>query len=297
MLNIKSGLTFFVAILLIALFWSVSSQAVAESLIPQSRPDSPRTYLGFDVNDYPGDAALPALRQTFEFAGYWLNVPPGAKQNNWTGKRAEFVKNYFGFLVLFNGRLERELTSPSHDTELARMDAKSAIAAARQEGFPANTIIFLDQEEGGRLLAPQMAYVLEWFDTVNSNGFRSGIYCSGMPAKEGKSTIVTANDIHERAGDREITFFVYNDKCPPAPGCALIKPPPSPAASGVSFATVWQFAQSPRRSGFTKSCSATYNSDGNCYPTTDTAAPSSKQRARIYLDLDSATSPDPSNGR
>src|SRR6202789_473512 len=114
MLNIKSALSFFAAMLLIASFWSVSSQAVAESLIPQSRTDSGRTYLGFDVNDYPGDAALPALRHTFEFAGYWLNVPPGAKQNNWTGKRAAFVKNNFGFLVLFNGRLERELTSPSH---------------------------------------------------------------------------------------------------------------------------------------------------------------------------------------
>src|ERR1700733_15359697 len=111
-----------------------------------------RVYLGFDVNEYPGDQSLPALRKTFAFAGYWLNVPPGADENNWSGKRAEFVKNDFGFLVLFNGRLDKELSSPSRAVELAALDAKSAIAAAQREGFPSHTIIFLDQEEGGRLL-------------------------------------------------------------------------------------------------------------------------------------------------
>jgi hypothetical protein len=36
-------------------------------------------YLGFDRNDYPGDASLKALRQTFSYSGYWLNNPPGEK--------------------------------------------------------------------------------------------------------------------------------------------------------------------------------------------------------------------------
>ena len=43
--------------------------------------------LGFDLNDYPGDAALPTLRQHFAFTGYWLNNPPGERQNTWIGKR------------------------------------------------------------------------------------------------------------------------------------------------------------------------------------------------------------------
>src|ERR1700722_20422736 len=129
-----------------------------------AQENASRIYLGFDVNEYPGAPALPALRKTFAFAGYWLNVPPGAGQNNWTGQRAQFVKNNFGFLVLFNGRLDKELTSPAHAAELAALDAQTAVAAAQREGFPANTIIFLDQEEGGRLLDKQMAYVLHWID-------------------------------------------------------------------------------------------------------------------------------------
>ena len=84
------------------------------------------TYLGFDANDYPGDDALPGLRRTFSFAGYWLNAPPGAKTNTWTGKRAELVKNGFGFLVLFNGRLAKELQPPVDASDLGASDAELA---------------------------------------------------------------------------------------------------------------------------------------------------------------------------
>jgi len=265
---------------------------------PSPAQENPsHVYLGFDVNEYPGDQALPALRKTFAFAGYWLNVPPGAKENNWTGKRAEFVKNSFGFLVLFNGRLDKELSSPAHAAELAALDAKTAIAAAQREGFPATTIIFLDQEEGGRLLDEQMAYVLKWADLINAAGFRAGIYCSGMPVKEGKAAITTAADVHEHEGSRTIAYFVYNDKCPPSPGCALTNNPPPPTSSGIPFASVWQFAQSPRRREFTKSCAATYSADGDCYPPPSAATAVSKTNGGIFLDLDSATLPDPSAAR
>jgi hypothetical protein len=292
-----SHLAIIITAVAFALLWFAPFLAHAQESAPASnQPNPPRTYLGFDVNEYPGDPALPSLKLTFEFAGYWLNVPPSAKQNNWTGKRSEFLKNGFGFLVLFNGRLDRELNSSQHAAELGAADAKSAIAAAEREGFPAGTIIFLDQEEGGRLLPEQMSYVLSWVEAINSNNFHAGVYCSGMPAKEEKTTITTANDIHDHQAGRTISYFIYNDRCPPSPGCVRAKSPPSPAASGIPFAAVWQFAQSPRRHEFTKFCSATYSADGNCYPPTNAATAISKQNG-IYLDLDSATSPDPSNGR
>src|ERR1700683_5682911 len=69
----------------------------------QISQEAPQTYLGFDANDYPGDAALPDLRRTFVFSGYWLNVPPGAKTNPWVGKPDVLLKNDFGFLWLFKG--------------------------------------------------------------------------------------------------------------------------------------------------------------------------------------------------
>ncbi len=259
------------------------------------RPSQPEkvpvpTYLGFDANDYPGDDALPGLRRTFSFSGYWLNAPPGAKTNSWTGKRAELVKNGFGFLILFNGRLAKELQPPVDASALGARDAELAVAAAQREGFSADTftVIYLDIEEGGRMLPPQINYIAGWKSRVESKGFVAGVYCSGMKVKEGKGqTITTADDIHERAP--VMAYFIYNDACPPSPGCAYLKNPPEPSQSGFAGARVWQFAQSPRRRNFTAHCGATYSSDGNCYP------PSSAAAGRVLLDLDSSVTADPSS--
>jgi hypothetical protein len=250
----------------------------------------PRTYLGFDANDYPGDDALPGLRRTFTFSGFWLNAPPGAKTNSWIGKRADLLKNGFGFLILFNGRLSTELNPPVDPRDLGVRDAETAVAAAQREGFSAATskVIYLDIEEGGRMLPTQLSYIQGWNERVASSGFAAGVYCSGMKVKEGKGqTITTADDIQERAP--VTAYFVYNDACPPSPGCAYLKNPPPPSQSGFSGARVWQFAQSPRRRNFSGPCSATYNSDGNCYPPVDIAA------GHVLLDLDSSVSADPSS--
>ncbi len=255
------------------------------------RNAGPRAYLGFDSNNFPGDAALPALRRTFSFAGYWLNRPPGGASVPWTGKRALLLRAGFGFLLLFNGRLEHGLQNPKRAAQLGSSDAAEAVRAASREGFHQGTIIFLDQEEGGEMEPDQMAYLLAWIDGVEAAHFLAGIYCSGMPVSAGKGgTAITANDIRRRVGNRAISFFVYNDACPPSPGCAISNRPPAPLQSGVPFASVWQFAQSPRRRQFTLACSATYNSNGNCY------APGLGEPSAL-IDLDSAASPDPSGGR
>ena len=252
---------------------------------------SPTCYLGFDSNEYPGDAALPSLRRTFSFSGYWLNIPPGADANEWVGKRSALLKNGFGFLVLFNGRTISQLKTLGSAADAGKVEGQSAAALAQQEGFHSGTVIFLDQEEGGRMTDEQNAYIFAWFDAVIAGGFRAGIYCSGMPAKEGRGqTIVTADDIRAHAGARKISFFVYDDACPPSPGCVYPKNPPPPSTSGLPYASVWQFAQSPRRHEFTKRCAATYNADGYCYA--PGAGPGS-----VNIDLNSSLSPDPSNGR
>jgi hypothetical protein len=248
-------------------------------------------YLGFDRNLYPGDAALGLLRQTFTFCGYWLNVPPGETSNTWQGRREVLISSGFGFLVLFNGRLDRQLKSLSNSRTLGMRDAAIAVEAAKKEGFPGGTIIFLDQEEGGRMLLEQRAYVYAWIDGVNASGYRAGVYCSGIPAIEkGGATIITANDLRDNADGRKIAFFVYNDSCPPSPGCAFPRNPPSPQQSGVPFAEIWQFAQSPRRREITARCPSKYNADGNCY------APLMQPTAGVDIDIDSADSADPSSG-
>ena len=243
-------------------------------------------YLGFDRNTYPGDSNLAILHRTFSYTGYWLNNPPGEKANTWVGKRQSVESAGFGFLVLFNGRLYKELKHNA--AALGQHDAQTATTSARREGFPAKTIVFLDIEEGGRMLPEQKAYIYAWVDAVTGTGFRAGVYCSGIPARDGKTSVVTAEDIRANSEGRDITYWVTNDVCPPSPGCAFSNPP-NPGQSGVSFAEVWQFAQSPRRSDFAAMC-RNYRSDKNCYP------PGVDPASHLHLDVNTATNADPSRG-
>ena len=273
--------------------WRLLAAMAALSFSCTSMHAESASYLGFDRNIYPGDANLKALHETFSYTGYWLNNPPGERENTWTGHRAAVEAAGFGFLVLFNGRLYGELKSVAHARKLGNSDAQTAAASARREGFPAKTIIFLDQEQGGRMLPEQKAYIYAWVDTITSAGFRAGVYCSGIPAKD-DDNIVTAEDIRRSAAGRQIVYWAINDACPPAPGCTFpVNPPahpPGPAQSGVAFAEVWQFAQSPRRKDVAAHCS-NYSRDGNCY------APGIPAAQRLHLDVNTATSPDPSHGR
>jgi hypothetical protein len=272
---------------------AVSAQMAGGGVPARADPVQPG-YRGFDRNDYPGDATMAAMHQTFAFTGYWLTHPPGEDANSWVGKRATLRAQGWGFLVLANGRLDAEIlkaqkkgTTPA---ALATQDAQAAVAAARREGFPTETILFLDQEEGGRLLEEQSAYLLAWTEAVSASGFRSGLYASGQPVPDGPGkTITTIDDVRAqvRAGKlHSIAMFAAQDACPPAPGCTLAAKPL--VASGELDLTAWQYAQSPRRKSITKSCGATYAADGNCY------APGAPG---VFLDMDAAASADPSQGR
>jgi hypothetical protein len=251
-------------------------------------------YLGFDRNDYPGDANLPALRQTFRYTGYWLNIPPGDSQNTWAGKRALLKRYGFGFLVLFNGRTDAELKGRDAAT-LGKSDGDAAVGAAKREGFKPNVLIFLDQEEGGRLLPEQAAYILAWIDAVHADGARAGVYCSGIPVRDISGTISTAEDIAQRlagSSKRAARLWIFDDRCPPSPGCSV-----TPPLVGLAFRpqppailAVWQYAQSPRRAEFSASCPQNQAPDGNCY------APGLPPGSNTFVDLNVTGSPDPSEG-
>ena len=286
---------------------SASSKATAAATATDGPPDrapaqvataraasESDSFAGFDRNDYPGDAAMQQLRKVFRFTGYWLTNPPGEGANSWVGKRATLRAQGWGFLVLADGRFDKEIlkaqkagTTPA---ALGKSDAATAVAAARREGFPAGTILFLDQEEGGRLLDEQAAYLLAWTEAVAGLGFKPGVYASGQRVQDDPGVwIDTIEDIRARVkknGLHEVAIFDALDQCPPAPGCTIHAKPLSAAAD--ADLTVWQYSQSPRRPEITQSCAASYASDGNCY------APGFPQ---LFLDMDAASSADPSHGR
>jgi hypothetical protein len=265
------------------------ASAVVLPLGAAEKPKDPprKAFLGFDRNEYPGDEAMQGLRRDFSFTGYWLNTPPGATRTTWTGKRGLVQSLGYGFLVLFQGKLSSELQASSDPARLGTEDALAAIQAAKDEGFPKGTIIFLGHEEGGRLVPIQRVYLHAWLDQMKRSPYRAGVYCSGIPVREPSGeSITTADDIKRNAGKRRVYFWVSNDACPPSPGCFTALRP-LPQESGIPFALVWQFAQSPKRAQISASCSGAYRTDGNCYP----------PESDVFVDINSSASSDPSRGR
>jgi hypothetical protein len=285
--NSRLPFTVFTCMLLIVAALPLVALLIAA---PSPQTVALHSYLGFDRNIYPGDAALPILRKTFAFTSYWLSPPPGEKRNTWKGKRELLLSQGFGFLVLYRGRDSDELKNEPDAARKGNQDGSVAAAAAKEEGFAVGTIIFLDIEEGGRLPETYHAYLRAWLEKLKRAGFVAGVYCSGIPVKEGPGvSVTTADDIRSHDPAREIIMWAFNDVCPPSPGCAFPENPPAPSASGIYYAGVWQFAQSPRRRERTARCPAKYAPDGNCYAPGDSAH-------AWFLDVNSAASPDPSGG-
>ena len=76
----------------------------------------------------------------------------------------------------------------------------------------------------------QADYVLGWTEAIARTDYKPGVYTSGLPVSDGAgpdgkpTTITTIQDIRARVAAahlHEVAFWVYQDACPPAPGCVV----------------------------------------------------------------------------
>jgi Domain of unknown function (DUF1906). len=271
------------ALALVACVWLVTDKAPAA-------PQMQHGLFGFDRNEYPGDAAMTQLRKHFAFTGYWLTPPPEERSNSWAGKRQALETQGWGYLLLARGRAANKIRDAAMAQQRGAADAREAARSARTEGFARGATIFLDVEDGGRLAPVYHDYLKSWADELVKLGFRPGVYCSGIPVDEGQGvTIVTAEDIRVNEAPRKFVLWVFNDACPPSPGCVSPTHIPLPSASGVKDAAVWQFVRSPKEKETASQC-AGYASDENCYAAADVAR-------KWFLDMKVAASANPSFAR
>src|SRR5260370_7739659 len=87
----------------VVLAFAASGRRVSTAA-PAPAPAPTDTYLGFDLNIYPGDDAMPILRKTFSFTSYWLGPPLGEKRKTCQDKRELPAPQRLGFAVPFNHR-------------------------------------------------------------------------------------------------------------------------------------------------------------------------------------------------
>lgn len=180
----------------------VAAAAVMVSAeVPRVAPgarDPGDTHLGFDTNKYPGDAAMNAWWKTgkYSWVGYYLEAPC-RKDHSWMGKRERLSNAGWGLAVIYVGQQTwnkpiARTTSTGNDCSTkfvngaqGKVDARHAIAMAKEEGFERGTVIFLDVEAMSVIPQGMRDYYRSWARTLLADGrYRPGIYSHTKNAEQ-----------------------------------------------------------------------------------------------------------------
>ena len=137
-------------------------------------------YAGFDTDIHPGLAQLAWLTENtnLKWCGYYLAPAPGHEDTSWMGQREVLAAEGWGMAPIFVGQ---QTAGPgSHNATDGQGSTDGALAAelACNEGFPPQSCIFLDWEDGSSPSQEAQAYIRAWATAVTASGYAPGIYCS-----------------------------------------------------------------------------------------------------------------------
>jgi hypothetical protein len=210
---------------------------------------------GFDKRDFPGLSQMQIWwdRSPYEWVGYYLPSPCYSGVA-WTGNRRQLMDQGWGLAVLYVGLQAPRPSAPSAPSvatpdstaaasvaptrcstntlsaEQGRLDADDAVNLAAADGFPENTVIYLDVERADPYPAELDTYVRSWIRRVRERRFVPGIYAHRLNAE---TLFNSARDVYREFGDSSSPpFWVSNSQ-----GFEITK---APSASGFPFATIWQ---------------------------------------------------------
>lgn len=230
-------------------------------------------YLGFDYWEYLGDQWMQDwwYYSPYYYTGFYLAPAPQHSDTSYMDKRATLENQGWGFLVIYLGHQYED--SPS--IEQGRLDAQDAHNLAKKAGFPYATTIFFDVEVP-TTDQDYLNYLEAWADEIMANtDYYPGFYIS----------YAYADNLKNMGGNMDSAeYWVYNVNCPPSPGCDDSDTELDPAGSKVSYATAWQYAQSPEPAG----SGCTNYVDGQC--------PQSYGGHEANIDINTADSTNPSEG-
>ena len=194
---------------------------------------------GFDAGDYPGDAAVTAWSgagSPFQFISFYLQAPcHGAKFITYAGRYGFLKAQGWGFAIVYVGRQQKGCGSKSLSQANGATDGADAIDKSKAEGFPGNSIVYLDVEPFDGAISPAMKdYAGAWIDAFLRDGtYRPGIYCHAK----------NALDLHQLGEER----YAAAGRPAGAPSFWITRPKAGfdigssvPTDCGLTFADVWQ---------------------------------------------------------
>ena len=240
--------------------------------------------------------------QDFSLHGLLAEHPSGRNARYVDWKAGDRATAYgFGFLVLFNGRPDAQLRRRDA-AALGTADGKAAAAAAAREGFRKMSSSFSIRKRAAGCCRNRTLICLPGSMRFAAQVRGPEFTVRGSTCQRAKVPSTRLGTLWSRrprgSNVREQKVRIQERRT-----CSFGLPTTSARLrrvarlrlhrlAGVStppiadFVTVWQYAQSPFRSEFSASCRARPAPDGNCYATDP----------KIFVDLNTARSPDPSDG-
>jgi hypothetical protein len=200
-------------------------------------------YAGFDTDIYPGKAQLVWLKANtnLSWCGYYLAPAPNHPDTTWMGQRQALVDAGWGLLPIYVGRQAPEPGSTDPIGPQGSADGDQAAHMARCEGFPPQSYIFIDWEDGGTTLGMDVkAYLSAWALAVVKGGYQPGIYCSHELAAAMAQVMGT---LDPAPAVRLWAWHVSTTGDHPYTGSVTNLPTPDPAGCGFASAVAWQHEQ------------------------------------------------------
>ena len=197
-------------------------------------------YAGFDTATYPGNAQLDWLKANtnLSWCGYYLAPAPRHGNTSWMNNRAYLSASGWGLLPVYLGQQTSGPGSHIITAAQGQLDGANAASLAGNDGFAANSYIYLDIEDGSVLSAAATAYVQAWAKAVLQGGFNPSFYCShGIAAQV--QTIAAAINPQTRIW----AYRVSTTSQHPYTGSIQGFQANDPAGCGFAGADVWQCEQ------------------------------------------------------
>lgn len=258
---------------------AAAAMALAACAAPRADSAVPmRGVPGFDTRDYPGDDVMRAWFGTspYRWVGYYLPAPCYTG-STWSGRRDALREIGWGFALIYVGEqdwgamsgavvdtaaVDDPRCSSAHLTEeQGRAHADAAASAAADDGFATGSVIFLDVERVESVSPGLVAYVRSWVARMLEAGrYTPGLYAHDSNVDE--LYVVVAEEFGRRQRSERAPLWVARTA-----GFDLRS---APRESGYGAALIWQGVLNTREEW---------------------------GGARLNIDVNVSTSPDPSGGR